>query len=217
MTQRLARSADTFRRSAWSPTLADRPLLDGRLRDLLAGKKILMTGVTGFIGEQLLWKILTELPDTTPAVLVRRKRSAGARDRMITVVKKDIFARRPGGRRRTGGAAGHPDRRDRGRPAERAGAADRHRHRGALRRRRVLRPAHRPGLHHQRARHQGLDGPDDRGLLRRRRQPAQGPALRAHLHRLHRRTAARARSPRRRTCTRSTTRRRPGPVWPCGT
>ena len=33
--------------------------LDGRLRDLLAGKKIVMTGVTGFIGEQLLWKILT--------------------------------------------------------------------------------------------------------------------------------------------------------------
>ena len=35
-----------------------------------------MTGVTGFIGEQLLWKILTELPDTTPSVLVRRKGSA---------------------------------------------------------------------------------------------------------------------------------------------
>jgi len=58
--------------------------LDGRLRDLLAGKKIVMTGVTGFIGEQLLWKILTELPDTTPAVLVRRKGSATARDRLIS-------------------------------------------------------------------------------------------------------------------------------------
>jgi alcohol-forming fatty acyl-CoA reductase len=50
-----------------------------------------MTGVTGFIGEQLLWKILTELPDTTPAVLVRRKGSASARDRMIALVKKPIF------------------------------------------------------------------------------------------------------------------------------
>jgi fatty acyl-CoA reductase len=67
-------------------------LLDGRLKDLLAGKKIVMTGVTGFIGEQLLWKILTELPDTTPSVLVRRKGSATARDRMISVVKKEIFA-----------------------------------------------------------------------------------------------------------------------------
>jgi alcohol-forming fatty acyl-CoA reductase len=65
--------------------------LDGRLRDLLAGKKIVMTGVTGFIGEQLLWKILTELPQTTPSVVVRRKGSASARDRMIAVVKKPIF------------------------------------------------------------------------------------------------------------------------------
>ena len=51
-----------------------------------------MTGVTGFIGEQLLWKILTELPETRPSVLVRRKGSASARDRMIAVVKKPIFA-----------------------------------------------------------------------------------------------------------------------------
>ena len=65
--------------------------LNGRLRDLLAGKKIVMTGVTGFIGEQLLWKILTELPDTCPSVLVRRKGSASARDRMIALVKKPIF------------------------------------------------------------------------------------------------------------------------------
>ena len=65
---------------------------NGRLQELLAGKKIVMTGVTGFIGEQLLWKILTELPDTTPSVLVRRKGSATARDRMISVVKKEIFA-----------------------------------------------------------------------------------------------------------------------------
>jgi alcohol-forming fatty acyl-CoA reductase len=65
--------------------------LNGRLRELLAGKKVVMTGVTGFIGEQLLWKILTELPETRPAVLVRRKGSASARDRMIAVVKKPIF------------------------------------------------------------------------------------------------------------------------------
>ncbi|MFL6026685.1 MAG: HAD-IB family hydrolase [Friedmanniella sp.] len=68
------------------------PRLDGRLRDLLAGKKVVMTGVTGFIGEQLLWKILTELPDTVPSVLVRRKGSASARDRVVSLVKKKIFA-----------------------------------------------------------------------------------------------------------------------------
>ncbi len=72
--------------------LEHRPTLDGRLADLLAGKKIVMTGVTGFIGEQLLWKILTELPDTTVAVLVRRKGSATAEHRMLGLVKKKIFA-----------------------------------------------------------------------------------------------------------------------------
>lgn len=69
-----------------------RPTLDGRLKDLLAGKKIVMTGVTGFIGEHLLWKILTELPETTAAVLVRRKGSADARSRVVKLVRKKIFA-----------------------------------------------------------------------------------------------------------------------------
>jgi alcohol-forming fatty acyl-CoA reductase len=80
------------RHAAQTPEEVTGELLPGRLRDLLAGKKILMTGVTGFIGEQLLWKILTDLPETTPAVLVRRKRSARARDRMLGVLKKEIFA-----------------------------------------------------------------------------------------------------------------------------
>ena len=87
--------AETHRgASAASDAIKRRPSvqrLDGRLRDLLAGKKIVMTGVTGFIGDQLLWKILTELPDTTPVVLVRRKGSASAHDRMIALVKKPIF------------------------------------------------------------------------------------------------------------------------------
>jgi alcohol-forming fatty acyl-CoA reductase len=92
--------AETFRRRRDLPVVetqqtngsATTRLPEGRLKDLLAGKKIVMTGVTGFIGEQLLWKILTELPDTTPSVLVRRKGSASARDRMNSVVKKEIFA-----------------------------------------------------------------------------------------------------------------------------
>lgn len=70
----------------------DGPLLNGRLKDLLAGKKLILTGVTGFIGEQILWRILTDLPGTRAGVLVRRKGSASARDRMIALVKKRIFA-----------------------------------------------------------------------------------------------------------------------------
>ena len=166
-------AADPFARPAVVRDPPDpAPLLDGRLRDLLAGQTIVMTGVTGFIGEQLLWKILTELPDTRPAVLVRRKGSAAARDRVVSLVKKAIFAEVARGRRRRRGAGRQPDRGHRGRPAERAGAAARPRRAGALRRRRLVRPADRPGLHHQRRRHQGADGADARGLPRRgRRRP----------------------------------------------
>ncbi|HJE50735.1 MAG TPA: HAD-IB family hydrolase [Tessaracoccus flavescens] len=68
------------------------PLLDGRISELLAGKKIVMTGVTGFIGEQLLWKVLTECPETTVSVLVRRKGSVTAHERVVSLLKKKIFA-----------------------------------------------------------------------------------------------------------------------------
>lgn len=68
------------------------PLLTGRLKDLLAGQKIVMTGVTGFIGEQILWKILTELPDTRAVVLVRPKGSVTAEQRIVQLLKKSIFA-----------------------------------------------------------------------------------------------------------------------------
>lgn len=68
------------------------PLLQGRIRDLLAGKKIAMTGVTGFIGEQMLWKFLTECPQTRTAVLVRPKGSVTADERVASLLKKKIFA-----------------------------------------------------------------------------------------------------------------------------
>ena len=84
--------ADTFRRTGEPEGAQPAPRLGGRLKDLLAGKKIVMTGVTGFIGEQLLWKILTELPQTRPALLVRRKGSAEARDRVLTLLRKPLFA-----------------------------------------------------------------------------------------------------------------------------
>ena len=84
--------ADTFRRSGQEAPLRPAPALPGRLRDLLAGKKVVITGVTGFIGEQLLWKMLTELPETRPSVLVRRKGSASAVDRVSGLLRKPIFA-----------------------------------------------------------------------------------------------------------------------------
>lgn len=68
------------------------PLLTGPISELLAGKKIALTGVTGFIGEQVLWKLLTESPETKVAVLVRRKGSMTAQTRVVGLLRKPIFA-----------------------------------------------------------------------------------------------------------------------------
>ncbi|NLE97299.1 MAG: HAD-IB family hydrolase [Propionibacterium sp.] len=67
------------------------PLLDGRIRDLLDGKKVAMTGVTGFIGEQMLWAFLGECPGTRTAVLVRPKGSVTAEQRVAGLLGKKIF------------------------------------------------------------------------------------------------------------------------------
>lgn len=67
------------------------PPLTGRIGDLLAAQKIVLTGVTGFIGEQLLWKFLHDCPGTTICVLVRRKGSVSARERVESLLNKKIF------------------------------------------------------------------------------------------------------------------------------
>lgn len=67
------------------------PELDGRISDLLDGQKIALTGVTGFIGEQVLWKVLTELPGTSVAVLVRPKGSLTPEHRVRTLLNRKIF------------------------------------------------------------------------------------------------------------------------------
>src|SRR3954462_3116720 len=47
-----------------------------RIAERLAGKRLLLTGVTGFVGEALLERILHDLPDTS-VVVGRRARRAG--------------------------------------------------------------------------------------------------------------------------------------------
>ncbi len=63
-----------------------------RLAERLSGKKILLTGVTGFVGEALLHRLLTQAPDTLVAVLVRAQGAASATDRVKTMLAKPIFA-----------------------------------------------------------------------------------------------------------------------------
>ncbi len=72
-----------------------------RLQDRLNGQRILLTGVTGFVGEALLQRILTDLPGVTPVLLVRPKSGQPAADRVAALLRKPTFAaavERAGGR-----------------------------------------------------------------------------------------------------------------------
>ena len=63
-----------------------------RLAERLDGKRILLTGVTGFVGEALLHRILGSLPGTHVTLLVRPKDSASGTDRIRAVLDKPMFA-----------------------------------------------------------------------------------------------------------------------------
>ncbi len=65
-----------------APTVAER----------LAGQHVLLTGVTGFVGEALLHLMLREVPDVKVTVLVRPKGSTRGSARIATLLKKPVFA-----------------------------------------------------------------------------------------------------------------------------
>jgi alcohol-forming fatty acyl-CoA reductase len=58
----------------------------------LAGQHVLLTGVTGFVGEALLHLLLTEVPDLRMSVLVRPKGSTPGSARVAKMLEKPIFA-----------------------------------------------------------------------------------------------------------------------------
>ena len=63
-----------------------------RLVDRLDARRVLLTGVTGFVGEALLQRMLTDLPGTVPVVLVRPKSGQPGRDRICGLLRKPTFA-----------------------------------------------------------------------------------------------------------------------------
>jgi len=62
-----------------------------RLRDALDGKRIMLTGVTGFVGQAILARVLTDLPATTMVLLVRPKGDATGRDRVTALSRDPVF------------------------------------------------------------------------------------------------------------------------------
>src|SRR4051812_4787661 len=61
------------------------------LRETLSGKQILLTGVTGFLGEALLERLLSDLPDTDLVLLVRGQSSRTAADRVHELLTRPAF------------------------------------------------------------------------------------------------------------------------------
>ncbi len=63
------------------------------LRERLAGKRLLITGVTGFVGEALLERLLSDLPQTRLVVLIRPRSGQSGQDRLGRLLAKPAFAR----------------------------------------------------------------------------------------------------------------------------
>lgn len=63
------------------------------IREELAGKKILITGVTGFLGQAVLERLLLDVPDAQPVVLVRPQWGTTGRTRMEELLRRPCFQR----------------------------------------------------------------------------------------------------------------------------
>ncbi|WP_131770398.1 SDR family oxidoreductase, partial [Candidatus Protofrankia californiensis] len=62
------------------------------LPERLAGKRVLVTGATGFVGEALLERLLSDLPDTHVVVLIRPRAGRSGHARFAGLVAKPAFA-----------------------------------------------------------------------------------------------------------------------------
>src|SRR5688572_11182637 len=61
------------------------------IRARLNGKHVLLTGVTGFVGEALLQRLLSDAPEVRITVLVRPRGSTSGEERIEALLKKPIF------------------------------------------------------------------------------------------------------------------------------
>jgi alcohol-forming fatty acyl-CoA reductase len=61
------------------------------LRERLGGRRLFLTGATGFVGEALLERLLSDFPDLRLSVLVRARGGASAADRLSQLLNKPAF------------------------------------------------------------------------------------------------------------------------------
>src|SRR3972149_2964695 len=57
----------------------------------LAGKKVLVTGVTGFLGQAVFERLLLDFPDTRVALLVRPQLGSSGRQRVEALMGRPVF------------------------------------------------------------------------------------------------------------------------------
>ncbi len=69
---------------------SDPPRQNG-VREALAGRRVLITGATGFLGEALLERLLSDLPDTRAVLLVRPAAGVTAQHRVEQLLTKPAF------------------------------------------------------------------------------------------------------------------------------
>lgn len=62
------------------------------LRERLAGRRVFLTGVTGFVGEALLERLLSDFPDTRVVALVRPRGGQDGAARLRRQLRKPAFA-----------------------------------------------------------------------------------------------------------------------------
>jgi fatty acyl-CoA reductase len=62
------------------------------MRDALAGRRVFVTGVTGFVGEALLERLLSDFPDTDVVALVRPRVNTTGQARLKKLLRKPAFA-----------------------------------------------------------------------------------------------------------------------------
>src|SRR5918994_5962506 len=66
---------------------------NGSIVDRLAGKRVFLTGVTGFLGQVVLERLLADFPETRIALLVRSQTGASSVERVHYLTRKPSFDR----------------------------------------------------------------------------------------------------------------------------
>src|SRR3954469_2802468 len=79
----------TGRGQASGKRKADR--VSAGLRERLSGRRVFVTGATGFVGEALLERLLSDFEDVRLSVLIRPRGAASGADRLAELMGKPAF------------------------------------------------------------------------------------------------------------------------------